>query len=1264
MLTGMMLLLCCRIFGQGLISVSNFTGTASVVVPLYNVTQGSVSVPVTASYNAGGLKVKDVEGNAGMGWNVNAGGGVYRTVRGLPDDVKKDNAGNNRLGWLYNTQISAISGFGIQNTSLPPNCTYEANDISYITGHFNPMYDTEPDTYSVSAPGLSCQLVFDASGTARVQSYNDIKVSYVADATTGNITSFTITNGQGTVYKFADRDMETRSLLTSSPSSVSFFNREYSQYHNGISYANDWRLTSITDINENEVFFEYGAIAFSRNTPFKLALGGSSTATAQFTIGETFSGVCLSGILTGNADDLLNPVLDFFYSNYTRVGSILSHIDGYGNTAAFKYAGARNMTDTGSYYRQFLSNLSFMDKSYDFKYHGVSQGSSGPVVALPDSSTQKIDYWGYYNGSSATSLIPQVYINPSDTTLERYRNMDPGSVHSSAFAYSISGADRSVNVGHLRTGSLDTITYAHGGFTTLLYEPHSYYDPTAVANLQGGGLRIKQVRDYTGTDTAAIAVRTYDYVQPGTSTSSGKPISLPIFEFTTPYSGSGTTSSKWANSTVRSENDLSPEDKTIIYSAVKVSQDGAGSTLYEYTTPATFWDSSYSTDWQPTKTYIARTNCAVSTFATSDKYTYAFAPNANYDFERGLLTQATSRNSGNDIVSQTAYTYQRNGTPTIITGLKVAGNGSDTTYAKYNIYTNVDEQTTAVTSKVYNLGSTSVYKQNTVEYYYNSAYHKLMTQEKTTNSDGSIARTNIKYVKDYIATGTLDSASNAIYQLQQLNCNIPVETYMQVERSGTNRTVAASLTRFNKFSPPFYLPKYLPQHKMKFVAGAGVTDFAVSGISSGIFTSDSRYVTVENDLIYDYMGNLQTADDNNRHVNTTLIDAVLGVPQASFSNVSANEIAYGSFSTYYTVNKNPHAGYYVFSVKLQAAAAGTFTVTLTGTATHNYTFSYAASAVDVYYRLNIPLTDMGSSFTVAYSSSTSTTKTAALFYPNIAQATSYAYDAVTRLKKSETNTNGKSAYYDYDGYNRPLHIYDNDKQMVRALSYVRRNGMDGDDMGTGSITPSTAGGYTVYLSGGFSNLTNTTGAVYTWNFGDGSAPVTTTAPLGGVAHTYAVLDSFKVTLTVSSPYYNTKSVSHKISSNGGDNGGGGAGWHDLILTTDSLANGSAVIAGVLIYDSATKLLLRSFNPAQLAWGAQKIDVPDTGIDIAVAVRGQGYDPGTALGYNSVRLDITGPPAGTCAAYAGKSGNYRFSVGTASVSAIHIAISTDTCTPAQ
>jgi hypothetical protein len=65
------------------IPVSLYTGTANISVPLYELKSKTLSLPISLSYHSGGIKVQEAGGWVGMGWSLNSGGVITRTVRGL-----------------------------------------------------------------------------------------------------------------------------------------------------------------------------------------------------------------------------------------------------------------------------------------------------------------------------------------------------------------------------------------------------------------------------------------------------------------------------------------------------------------------------------------------------------------------------------------------------------------------------------------------------------------------------------------------------------------------------------------------------------------------------------------------------------------------------------------------------------------------------------------------------------------------------------------------------------------------------------------------------------------------------------------------------------------------------------------------------------------------------------------------------------------------------------------------------------------------------
>lgn len=65
--------------------VSLFTGTPSINIPLFTIETGLHSFPISLSYHASGIKVSQEASWVGLGWNLNVGGSISRSVRGRDD---------------------------------------------------------------------------------------------------------------------------------------------------------------------------------------------------------------------------------------------------------------------------------------------------------------------------------------------------------------------------------------------------------------------------------------------------------------------------------------------------------------------------------------------------------------------------------------------------------------------------------------------------------------------------------------------------------------------------------------------------------------------------------------------------------------------------------------------------------------------------------------------------------------------------------------------------------------------------------------------------------------------------------------------------------------------------------------------------------------------------------------------------------------------------------------------------------------------------
>jgi hypothetical protein len=1174
-------------FAQQGVSVNYQTGTAGVSIPIYSLHTGNLSVPVTLTYAASGVHVNDIFSEAGIGWALNAGGVISRQVRDLPDDVKQDGSGANRTGWMFNSNGTLINNFTLANDNNPSTCPDEASDINYINANFSNLWDLQPDIFTVSAPGLNCRLVYDnVAGMFRTIPYQDLVITYTLGVGNGgiatNIVSFTITNDKGITYIFGQPDAV--GIQSANPGTITTFARQYACYQNDIHFASNWYLTSIMDAGGNNIIFRYapGQTTISP-TPVTSIFGSgpsSWTSTNQYTLNTTATPQFLRCAAVYNLDYTVDSVhINRTTSHGGYYGEISSITGANGKTFNFNYSWAGNHTQ-----RDFLQSFGEYNCDptswYQFSYTGINFPNY--TSTLPDSGSVAQDYWGYYNGgTTAADLAPQLYVfpdNPSYPNLERYRLYPVPSYPGTYFI--IGGNDRSANASYITAGTLSQMVTPLGGTVTFTYEPNDYYDVSAGTTHLGEGIRIKQLLFYDGVNPASNVTKNYTYTDPSTGITTGEPIALPQFAFTLPNSGDPGTITFWNTATVRNALNVSKESTVILYGKVKEQQAGAGSSLYQFNNPGTFWQTSASPDWTPTMVDVGAPTtggtCPIY-YVKNSTYNYPFPPNVNYDFERGLLSTVTRYNDAAIQVGQTVYAYQRAySTPVKIPGFAFETASTAYYYAKYNLYLATSELTSTVTNYVNDLGNTTndPTKQHvtTSNYYYQSPYHKLATKIESVNTDGSTNRQYIQYAKDYNASTATDGPSTSIKGMISLNQNYPIERYWTVTRGGTELAFAAELDKYGQITPANTPYMYLPVQRLSFASGAGVNNFAFSSINgSGNFVNYPGYIPTVNYTAFDPSGTLMTSDDTHNNRKTNIIEDWNLTPIATITNASATEVGVSCFegngtdqfsiigtggsinafgrtgssscamatSTVLSRSLTLHTGakHYVFSGWLNAATAGTLTVSLlnsggTQVATAPIAFGVNGIGQWQYYEVKLPTTSVSGNFSVNVQSSVAINIDDVLFYPENSEVTSYSRNIYTGLLMAKTVTNGVAEYYGYDNLLRPQYVYDQDKNIVLKRTYVNTNALATYASANFSFTSGT-----IYVNNsvtftGPSNTTCEPGTSYAWNFGDGT---TLPATLGAyqVTHAYATAGTYTVTLNTSNSIFGNKQTSQPVTISAG-----------------------------------------------------------------------------------------------------------------------------------
>jgi len=182
--------------------VNYYTGTPQISIPIYELKGRGISVPISLSYHAGGVKVDELEGNAGLGWSLHAGGVINRTVIGKADD-----------------QPDGFMERGNQVT-YPIDLQNNFDEFKLFA---DGTWDSQPDQFSFSFGGYSGKFVFEDENTIRLVPHQDLKITYEKCIDCGlsfpysaSIISFKVLTPDGIEYTFgADIDAMEYSEISS-----------------------------------------------------------------------------------------------------------------------------------------------------------------------------------------------------------------------------------------------------------------------------------------------------------------------------------------------------------------------------------------------------------------------------------------------------------------------------------------------------------------------------------------------------------------------------------------------------------------------------------------------------------------------------------------------------------------------------------------------------------------------------------------------------------------------------------------------------------------------------------------------------------------------------------------------------------------------------------------------------------------------------------------------------------------------------------------
>lgn len=360
--------------------LGNFTGTIPIDFPLCGVNAGGLSANVSLSYTStGGIRVEELSGCVGLGFNLNDGAGrITQMVRDKPDDMQN-------YGRLTN-YITQPSGF-------------DPNNTDHLYALHEKMLDLEPDVFMYNFNGRSGKFFLKENGEVVMMTNDNIKIEYDSQV---DIYSWVITDEAGNKYHFDGKVTNSSSYSSTNGST----DPEVS--------SQTWYLSYVTDLNEeNTISYTYTTSGNDFTTisgsfwPFNLAY--TSDCTGFNTLGDvgtvtTSGGESLVTRIDGKDGYIIfNHSQDYIYGS-KKVSSIEWH-DPSGN---LKKKWKLN------YGTSFSSDRWRLDNFSEFGSSGTDSLTTRfeyeEFYNLPTVLSTGVDIWGFYNGAGNdnTAMIPNI----------------------------------------------------------------------------------------------------------------------------------------------------------------------------------------------------------------------------------------------------------------------------------------------------------------------------------------------------------------------------------------------------------------------------------------------------------------------------------------------------------------------------------------------------------------------------------------------------------------------------------------------------------------------------------------------------------------------------------------------------------------------------------------------------------------------------------------------------------------------------------------
>ncbi len=499
------------------VPVSNYTGRANISIPIYEVSAGSMSVPISISYNSSGVKVGDMASSVGLNWSLNAGGMISRSIKGMDDFKIPQDAGSpipymTSSGWLGYTHpnVNVYGDINRYNDASPDLFVVNAPGLSTKYIHEKPYTTNSNGTVSLINNGIPDPIELEQQGNIIDETIGLVVKNYLNDytGTYNNMTRFglenvNVTSTTGIVYSFASPDI---SRHHGAPNGSDMYKIE--------SYRLDKMFDPSTNQTIDFVYEQYSNYFYdnklSKNYPQE---GGSNISFGNdikynvYPVTQRLKKIIFDKgevefIYGLNREDNSGDKALTEIKVKDTDGNVIKHMKlnfGYFQSSIASGPQSKRLRLDRVYeVDASLNELPGHTFTYDTAYQ------------MPPRDSYAADFLGYNNGSynaSITNPIPKFY--------KKNNKISP--FYDATATALIGNYSLESNVNYAKTYSLTKITFPTGGYNEYEYELNQFYYS---GTKNGGGLRVKsqtlvdtkgglEILDYTYSNGNIAAMPVY-----------------------------------------------------------------------------------------------------------------------------------------------------------------------------------------------------------------------------------------------------------------------------------------------------------------------------------------------------------------------------------------------------------------------------------------------------------------------------------------------------------------------------------------------------------------------------------------------------------------------------------------------------------------------------------------------------------------------------------------------------------------------------------